>query len=286
MNTDIARIRRFNRALTLELGALDTSYLGRGRPLGAARLLCAIDPDGTEVGTLRETLALDSGLLSRLLRGLEEEDLITVTPDPADRRRRIARPTPKGAQEITAYDRLSDTRAGGMLAALGRETPALLAALERFTLRLSRDRIRITLTDPAALDAQTCLAEYFAELDRRVPGGFDPGPPSDPATYRPPQGAFLMATLDGLALGCVALSVPDREVKRLWIAPEARGLGLAPRLMTAIEDQARAMGLAQLRLDTNASLTEALALYRRSGWTAIPRYNDNPYAEAWFEKAL
>jgi GNAT superfamily N-acetyltransferase len=75
-------------------------------------------------------------------------------------------------------------------------------------------------------------------------------------------------------------------VKRLWIAPQARGQGLARRLMQAIEDQARQMGLTDLRLDTNATLTEAVALYTSTGWTPIPRYNDNPYAQAWFAKPL
>ena len=56
------------------------------------------------------------------------------------------------------------------------------------------DDIAIALGDPAAADALHCLAAYFAELAQRFPGGFDPGPPADPARYRPPQGAFLMAT--------------------------------------------------------------------------------------------
>lgn len=146
--------------------------------------------------------------------------------------------------------------------------------------------IQIALTDPASPQALHCLAAYFAELNRRFPQGFDPGPPTDPASYRPPQGAFLLASLSHKPVGCVALSVPDREVKRLWIAPEARGQGLARRLMQAIEAQARQLGLTDLRLDTNATLTEAIALYTSTGWTEVPRYNDNPYAQAWFAKPL
>lgn len=96
--------------------------------------------------------------------------------------------------------------------------------------------IAFALADPASPAALHCLAAYFAELDRRFPGGFDPGPPADPALYRPPQGAFLLARRADTPLGCVALSVPDAEVKRLWIAPEARGQGLARRLMQAVED--------------------------------------------------
>jgi GNAT superfamily N-acetyltransferase len=146
--------------------------------------------------------------------------------------------------------------------------------------------IQIALADPASAQARHCLTEYFAELDRRFPTGFDPGPPADPAQYRPPRGAFLLATLDDLPMGCVALSAPDREVKRLWIAPQARGQGLARRLMAAVEDQARQMGLTDLRLDTNATLTEAIALYQSTGWSPIGRYNANPYAQAWFSKDL
>ncbi|MGL4236881.1 MAG: PadR family transcriptional regulator, partial [Tabrizicola sp.] len=82
--------------------------------------------------------------------------------------------------------------------------------------------IDLAPADPASPQATHCLTEYFAELDRRFPTGFDPGPPADPADYRPPNGLFLMATADGSPVGCVALSVPNAEVKRLWIAPTAR----------------------------------------------------------------
>lgn len=143
----------------------------------------------------------------------------------------------------------------------------------------------IAPADPDSSAARACLSAYFAELDARFPGGFDPGPPTDPALYRPPRGLFLLAT-DPAPVGCVALSVPDREVKRLWIASAARGQGLARRLMDSVETHARALGLTHLRLDTNAALTEAISLYRRLGWAEIPRYNANPYAHHWFEKRL
>ena len=146
--------------------------------------------------------------------------------------------------------------------------------------------IPITPADPASPAAQHCLAAYFAELDTRLPAGFDPGPPSDPALYRPPLGLFLLAGTESHPLGCVALSIPEHEVKRLWVAPAARGMRLGPRLMATIEDHARALGLTHLRLDTNATLTEAIAMYTRLGWRPIPAYNDNPYAQHWFTKSL
>ena len=91
----VARLRRFNRVVTREIGALDTSYLGRGRPLGAARVLQLVKAEGTDLADLRQRLDLDTGLLSRLLRGLESAGLVTVATDPADRRRRIASLTPQ-----------------------------------------------------------------------------------------------------------------------------------------------------------------------------------------------
>lgn len=146
--------------------------------------------------------------------------------------------------------------------------------------------IPIAPADPASPAALLCLHAYFAELDARFPTGFDPGPLTDFALFRPPLGLFLLAGPPDAPLGCVALSAPDHEVKRLWVAPAARGMGLGPRLMRAIEDHARTLGLHSLRLDTNATLTEAIAMYTRTGWLPIPAYNSNPYAQAWFGKSL
>ncbi len=146
----------------------------------------------------------------------------------------------------------------------------------------------IALADPAGPAACACLAAFYAELDARFPQGFAAPPLPDPAAARmaPPQGAFLIA---GEGLGCVALVplVPFwGEVKRLWVAPSARGTGLGRRLMEAVTAQARGLGLRGLRLDTSAHLPDAVAMYRRWGWAEIARYNANPFAHHWFEKAL
>ncbi len=290
-NAEIARIRRFLRAVTREAGALDASFLGRGRPLGAARLLHAIGADGRDLAAVRADLALDSGLMSRLLRGLEAEELVSLAADPADRRRRIARPTAKGLAELAAYDRLSDRRAAALLAGFGGQAAPLLEAMDRIAASLLRDRIAIDRHDPEAPAARACLAAYYAELAQRFETGFDPAHSLDPAAadMRPPRGAFLIAQADGLALGCVGLKGQGgttAEVKRLWVAPEARGQGLARRLLAAAEEAARGLGIDRLRLDTNRTLTEAIALYRRAGWSEIPAFNAEPYAHHWFEKRL
>jgi len=286
----IARVRRFNRAVTVEVGALDTSFLGRGRPLGAARVLNSIGRGIADVARLRESLGLDSGLASRLLRGLEEEGLVETVAHPDDARRRAVRLTRAGQREFRAYEKLSDDQAGAMLA-LHPQPEALLAAMDVIACALQRERTVVEDADPRSEAARACLQAYYGELAKRFAKGFDVSLSRDPdaADMVPPRGSFLLAWSDGLPVGCVGLKGDGSglaEVKRLWVAPAARGLGLARRLMTAVEDAAVQLGITVLRLDTNSALPEAIALYRKTGWVEIPRFNDDPYPDAFFEKRL
>lgn len=76
------------------------------------------------------------------------------------------------------------------------------------------------------------------------------------------------------------------ELKRLWVDPTARGFGVGRRLVAALEGQAVAHGYWKVRLDTNRTLTEAIALYRSLGYEEIEAFNDEQYAHHWFEKRL
>lgn len=288
--TAIARVRRFNRAVTVEVGALDTSFLGRGRPLGAARILNSVGRGITDVGRLRESLGLDSGLASRLLRALEEEGLIETVAHPDDARRRVVRLTGAGKREFRAYEKLSDAQADAILARHP-HPEALLAAMDLVACALQRDRIVIEPADPRSAPARACLQAYYDELARRFATGFDVALSRDPDAddMLRPRGAFLLAWSDGLPVGCVGLKgagTQPAEVKRLWVSPAARGLGLARRLMAAVEDAARELSIPLLRLDTNSALPEAIELYRKTGWVEIPRFNDDPYPDVFFEKRM
>lgn len=290
MLTPEARFRRFARAVTTEVGALDSSFLGRGRPLGTARVLNAVGQGRTDVADIRANLRLDSGLMSRLLRALEDEGLVVTRPDPVDARRRSVELTAVGRREFDAYEDLSDGRAARVLAS-HRDPEALLAALDLIASSLAPDQVEIHRVDPREPAARWCLDRYYEELQRVFEDGFDVEKSRDPRPDKllPPRGAFLIAIQDGLPIGCVGLSGDGGEVaeiKRLWVAPCARGLGCARRLMAAVEDEARALGVRTLRLDTNRALPEAAELYRRSGWREIERFNDDPYAHVFFEKNL
>lgn len=139
--------------------------------------------------------------------------------------------------------------------------------------------------------ARYCLGEYYRELGDRFDGGFDPELSILPSLeeFAPPRGIFLVVQLDGEPVGCGGLkpvSTDAAYLKRMWIAPDARGRGLARRLLGALEEQARMLGYSIVRLETNKTLVEALQLYRSSGYCEVPPFNDEPYAHHWFEKAL
>jgi DNA-binding MarR family transcriptional regulator/N-acetylglutamate synthase-like GNAT family acetyltransferase len=292
VDAQVLAVRRFNRTVTQRLGALDDRYLSRARPLGQARVLWEVGPDGRDVRDLRARLDLDSGYLSRLLRSLEADGMVVVGPGEPDRRVRRARLTRRGEREWRVLDRSSDELAASFLAPLSPDQrDRLTTAMAEVERLLTASLVQVAEVDPRTPEAQHCLAAYAAELDSRFDAGFDVdrSRPIDDDEVRRPGGAFLVATLHGEPIGCCGLKLHgDRpaEIKRLWVSPDARGLGLGRRLLQEVEALARDAGHAAVQLDTNRSLTEAIALYRSAGYREIPAFNDEPYAHHWFEKDL
>jgi DNA-binding MarR family transcriptional regulator/GNAT superfamily N-acetyltransferase len=290
MESQLRQIRRFNRLVTRRVGALETNYLRRGRPLAEARLIFEIGADGVDLRTLRMRLGLDSGYLSRLVQSLKAQGLIAVARGGGDGRRRRVNLTRKGGAERAAYDRLSDRLAASMLEALDEaERGRLVTAMGEVEQLIRTASVEVAAEAPMSADARRCLEAYFSELAARFEGGFDAANDDSARVddMAPPSGLFVIARLDGDAVGCGGLKRSDRttgEIKRVWTAPSARGIGVARRVLRTLEAAARGMGLMTLRLDTNRALTEAHALYRKEGFREIARYNDNPYADHWFEK--
>lgn len=288
----VKTVRSFNRTVTARVGALNEHYLGRTRPLGEARVLWEIGTRGCDVRVLRGRLGLDSGYLSRLLRGLEAADLVVLTPSDDDRRVRTARLTRKGWAERAMLDRRSDASARSMLSVLTTDQQhRLVAAMAEVDRLLTAGTVQIARVDPDHAHARRCLAAYYVELDQRFAAGFDPaaGEPVAAGDMRPPAGLLLVATLAATPVGCGVLRIHDEgwaEIKRLWVDNTVRGLGVGRRLLDELETQAAHLGNGTVRLDTNRSLEEAMALYRRSGYREVAAFNDNPYADHWFEKHL
>ena len=288
----IEQVRSFNRLVTQSVGALQDHYLSRRLPLGEARVLWEIGEAGRDVRDLRARLGLDSGYLSRLLRSLEQAGLVTVRPSPDDRRVRAARLTARGRREWDLLDRRSDELAASLLAPLSEsQQDRLVAAMAEVERLLTAGLVGIDVVDPESPHAEYCLGEYYAELGERFDAGFDHAVSlaATPEQLRPPTGLFVVATLHGDPVGCGALKFHGRapcELKRMWVAPQARGLGLGRRLLAELERLALEHGVRVVRLETNRNLTEAIALYRSSGYVEVEPFNDERYAHHWFEKRL
>jgi DNA-binding MarR family transcriptional regulator/GNAT superfamily N-acetyltransferase len=288
----VAQVRRFNRLVTEQIGALTDSYMGRDRPLGQARVLWEIGLEGRTVAQLRARLGLDSGYLSRLLGALQADGLIEIAPDPRDRRARRARLTARGTAEHATLDARSDDLARSLLQPFGdSQRQRLIAAMAEVERLLKAGAVQITSIDPDHADARFCLNEYARELNQRSTRTFDPtvGATVTADETRPPAGRFFVVYLHGEPVGCGAVKHPaaaPAHLKRMWISPEARGLGLGRRLLTTLEDCARDAGADTARIETNSDLTEALALYTATGWEQVDAFNDEPYADRWLEKTL
>jgi DNA-binding MarR family transcriptional regulator/N-acetylglutamate synthase-like GNAT family acetyltransferase len=288
----ISQVRRFNRIVTQRVGALNDRFLARDRPLGEARLLWEIGADGRDVRSLRAQLELDSGYLSRLLRSLEAAGLVTVGPAASDKRVRIARLTSSGSAERAVLDQRSDEMAASLLAPLSaRQRDQLVAAMADVERFLTAAMVEVAPTDPAHPHARYCVQAYFSELDRRFETGFDPALsiPADDEELRPPAGLLVVALLRGDPVGCGALKFHNHEpadLKRMWVAESARGLGVGRRLLSELEDHAADHGARAVRLETNKTLVEAISLYRSAGYIEVAPFNDEAYAHHWFEKQI
>ena len=291
MSSEIAGVRAFSRTVAERVGTLSDQFLGRGRPYGESRVLWEIGT-ATDMRELRVRLELDSGYLARVLGSLEAAGLIGVSTNPNDRRVRRVRLTAAGRRERSELERRSDDKAKSLLEPLSTKQRAeLVAAMRTVERLLQASMVIFSVENPRTADARWCIDQYFAELNARFESGFDPRRSISADTHEltPPAGALLIARLRGRPMGCGALKFhahEPAELKRMWVAPEARGLGIGRRLLVELERHARQAGVRKLRLETNGSLKEAIALYRRSGYREVPAFNDEPYAQHWFEKDL
>ena len=288
----VSQVRRFNRTVMERVGALNDRFLGRDRPIGQARLLWEIGDEGRDVRGLRSRLGLDSGYVSRLLRTLEADGLVTVEPQRDDKRVRIVRLTGAGRAERAVLDRSSDDLAASLLRPLTDAQRTRLAdAMGEVERLLTAAVVTVEATDPEHPDARHCMRQYAAELHHRFEAGFDPAQSitADPEELRPPAGVVLVARLHSRPVGCGALKLQPGEpaqIKRMWVEEAARGLGVGRRLLHELEEHAAGQGAGVVRLETNRSLTAAISMYRSAGYTEVDAFNDEPYAHHWFEKRL
>lgn len=288
----VEQVRSFNRTMTERIGVLNDHFLGRNHPLGEARLIWEIGEQGATVRLLRSRLGLDSAYVSRLLRSLEGQGLVVVVPSKKDGRVREVHLTQAGLRERAELDRRSDAFAHSLLEPLSDgQREKLVAAMAQVEKLLTASMVKIAVEDPKSPDARWCFEQYFAELGERFEAGFDPALSISAQAHElaPPKGLLLVARLREEPIGCGALKFHEdapAEIKRMWVAKEARGLGLGRRLLQELERAAMERGVKILHLETNQTLNEAIHLYRESGYKEVEGFNEEPYAHHWFEKCL
>ncbi len=288
----VAQVRMFSRTVAERTGTFADGFLGRDRPYGESRVLWEIGRAGAEVRELRARLGLDSGYVSRVLRSLENNGFITVKTSGSDGRVRRAELTRLGRAERAVLERRSDRLAWTVLEPLSDvQRRRLVAAMNDVERLLAASLVDIAVADPNSADARWCIDQYVTELNERFEAGWDPARSISAGADElvPPSGLMLIARLRGKPIGCGALKFhrgAPTELKRMWVSPDARGLGLGRRLLVELESQARASGSRVVRLETNRALKEAIELYRSSGYREVAPFNAEPYAHHWFEKAL
>lgn len=142
--------------------------------------------------------------------------------------------------------------------------------------------------EPAgAPESQWMLEQYYSEIDRRFETGLDRDAvqSTDPHEISPPNGLFIAGRLAGHPVACGALKISEpgvADIKRMWVGDRVRGRGVGRRMLRRLVAEGRALGLRQVRLDTNQALTEAIDLYRSEGFVEVPAFNDEPHADHWF----
>ena len=148
--------------------------------------------------------------------------------------------------------------------------------------------IRASAADPAAAPLLDGLQEEYA---RRYDEGSTEMHAYGPEEFSPPGGVFLLLVEGGATLAGGAVRRYDDgigELKRMWTAPAARRRGHGRRILAALEDAARDLGYARVRLETGTEQPEAVAMYERAGYARIEpygRYRRDPRTIC-FEKAL
>lgn len=283
MDDLVQRLRSFNRFYTRRLGLLTDQYLGQDRPLADARVLHQIGVDGVPIRDLRRTLDLDSGYLSRVLRSLERDGLVTTSASGGDRRLRVVRPTAKGRDELAEMDRRANAATADMFEQLDpAERRQLVAAVDTvgalLRLAASRDHKAVRLRQAVRADAPAIaallLAAFSEQRDHFTDEAFALSTPdADVVAGRIGAHRVWVVEWEDRIVGTVTveLRAPSGYVRSLVVDPAVRGLRIASRLLDTAEEDAVAHGLARLELTTTPFQVAAAAVYRRHGFRRTGR---------------
>ena len=288
----VSAMREFNRFYTARLGLLRRRHLDGEFSLTEARMLYEIgsSPELT-ASSLRNTLGLDAGYISRLLALLTRRKLVRQTVSKEDGREKLLTLTSTGERKVAQLNEQSALQILRLLETLSAaDRESLIESLSKVRSILSEDQknaVRIVRLLKANDDASRLLEEYYdavGVVQRDTPEAIQ-------KIIDDTSSGMWIAYLQERAVGCVVLRALTSmqftgECKRLYVQPEARGNGVANALLDAQEAFARSKGLQWIYLDSYDDLKAAIALYRKRGYLSCERYNDNPQATVFLRKKI
>ena len=285
-------LRSFNRFYTSRLGLLHTQYLNTEFSLTEARILYELAHNsGVTAASLRRSLALDAGYMSRLLASFEQRQFIERKPARQDKRVLTVKLTRSGKRTASRLDRQSSHAMTQLLQTIPAQARITVTEYLSRVQEILMDAdssphvVRATLSEAA--DARLLLKEYYSEV-----GVIQRDTPQKVRTFfSSPDAALWIAYVDRTPAGCVVLRpLPQfpasAECKRLYVRSQFRRRGIAEALLDAMEAFARNQSLSWIYLDSKDDLQAAIALYRRRGYTPCDPYNANPQATVFLRLNL
>jgi DNA-binding MarR family transcriptional regulator/GNAT superfamily N-acetyltransferase len=288
----IAAMREFNRFYTVRLGLLNRRHLDGEFSLTEARILYEIGAHPRITATtLRTTLRLDAGYISRLLASLTRRKLVRQAVSARDGRERMLTLSPMGERKIALLNEQSAEHIEAIFRGINAvDSEALVRSLAIAQSILAEENtptVRIVRLSKINDDVLRLINEYYEAIHVTQRDA--------PATVKKiildKKSGVWLAYLDSQAVGCVVLKpLPSMsgaaECKRLYVQPEARGHGLANSLLDALETFAHDRGLTWIYLDSFDDLKAAVTLYKKRGYASCDRYNDNPQATLFLRKRI
>jgi DNA-binding MarR family transcriptional regulator/GNAT superfamily N-acetyltransferase len=284
----IAGMRQFNRFYTRQIGLLRQGLLETPYSLSEARVLYEIAQGETTAAALAQGLGLDPAFLSRLLRRLASRGLVARTPSATDRREAILALTEEGRAEYATLDRRSQQHTAAQLAPLAETQQCRLVAAMRAIEELLGDSVTssaflaasggVMIRPFRGGDLGWMLARhgrFYAEahgFDRAFERLVAQIVAQFLARFAAEREACWIAEIDGEPVGSIMLvDAGDRiaKLRLLLVEPRARGHGIGRRLVEECVRFAQGAGYRKITLWTQSILTEARAIYQRSGFTKV-----------------
>lgn len=281
----IAAVRRFNRFYTKKIGVLSEAFLNTRYSLTEGRVLYALaHRDGATATWLCEELGLDPGYLSRLLRGFEQQKLISRNPSPQDGRQTLISLTPAGRDAYEPLDRASQSDIGNLLAPLDEADQERLVGAMRTVSSLLGDTAESTAAPAFILRSHrpgdmgwvtqrhgTLYAEEYG-LNDRMESYVAEVVAKFLREYDPAREHCWIAEQDRTPVGSVFLVKESDDIARLRLLivdPRARGLGVGRRLVDECVGFARQAGYREITLWTHSILTAARRIYAATGFEIV-----------------